>query len=112
MHSAGCVRRASLCGEGYEHRTQWIENRLEELAGIFAVSVAGFAVLDNHLHVIVRLEGAKLIDTWSDCQVVERWGRLCPPRDKRRNPLPVTEEWIKQKLGDKHLQLNRPIKRS
>ena len=35
-----CVRRARLCGEGFEHRKQWIEDRLEELAGIFAVSVA------------------------------------------------------------------------
>ena len=60
------VRRACLCGQGYEHRKQWIEDRLEELAGIFAVSVAGFAVLDNHLRVIVRLEGAKLTDTWKE----------------------------------------------
>ena len=96
-----CVRRASLCGEGYEHRKQWIEDRLEELAGIFAVSVAGFAVLDNHCHVIVRLEGAKLSETWSDYQVVERPGQLCPPRDNKRKPLPVTEEWIRQKLTDK-----------
>ena len=44
-----CVRRAHLCGEGYAHRKQWIEDRLEELANIFAVSVAGFSVLDNHL---------------------------------------------------------------
>ena len=44
-----CVRRAFLCGEGYEHRKDWIENRLEELAGLFAIEVAGYAVLDNHL---------------------------------------------------------------
>ena len=24
-----CVRRAFLCGEGFEHRKQWIEDRLE-----------------------------------------------------------------------------------
>ena len=41
-----CDRRAKLCGEGNEHRKQWIEDRLEELAGIFAVSVAGFSVLE------------------------------------------------------------------
>ncbi|MCA9165656.1 MAG: hypothetical protein KDA62_21865, partial [Planctomycetales bacterium] len=42
-----CVRRAFLCGEGFEHRKQWIEDRLELLAGNFAISVCGFAVMDN-----------------------------------------------------------------
>ena len=49
-----CVRRAMLCGEGFEHRKQWIEDRLELLAECFAVSVCGFAVMDNHLHVLVQ----------------------------------------------------------
>ena len=84
-----CVRRAHLCGEGYEHRKQWIEDRLEGLTEIFAVSVAGFAILDNHLHTLVRLEGTKLTDTWSDREIAARWGRLYPPRDKKRNPPPI-----------------------
>ncbi len=33
-----CVRRAFLCGEGYEHRKDWIEARFEELSRYFAVS--------------------------------------------------------------------------
>ena len=24
-----CVRKANLCGEGFEHRKQWIEDRLK-----------------------------------------------------------------------------------
>ncbi len=47
-----CARRAFLCGEGFEHRKAWIEARLEVLANQFAVSVCGFAVMDNHLHVL------------------------------------------------------------
>ena len=45
-----CVRRAWLCGEdresgrSYEHRRQWVEDRIGELAGIFAVAVWGYAV--------------------------------------------------------------------
>jgi hypothetical protein len=31
-----CVRRAFLLGEGDHNRKQWLQNRLEELAGIFA----------------------------------------------------------------------------
>lgn len=74
-----CVRGAFLCGEGFEHRKQWIEERLEMLAGQFAVSVCGFAVMDNHLHVLVRLDPAAA-DGWSDEDVVRRWLAVYPPR--------------------------------
>ena len=51
-----CVRRAFLFGEGTLDRKSWIEHRLQKLAQIFSVAVAGFAILDNHLHVLVRLD--------------------------------------------------------
>jgi len=51
-----CVLRAFLLGEGTLDRKSWIEHRLQELAQIFSVAVAGFAILDNHLHVLVRLD--------------------------------------------------------
>jgi putative transposase len=34
-----CVRRAFLLGEGLDDRKKWVENRLEELAEIFAIAV-------------------------------------------------------------------------
>jgi hypothetical protein len=34
-----CVRRAFLLGEAGHNRKEWLEDRLEELAGIFAVTV-------------------------------------------------------------------------
>jgi len=37
-------------------RKDLIERRLKELAQVFAVAVGGFSVLDNHLHVLVRLD--------------------------------------------------------
>ena len=33
-----------------EDRQAWIEQRLQELAQIFAVGVGGFSVMDNHLN--------------------------------------------------------------
>ena len=44
-----CVRRAWLCGEdresgrSYEHRRQWVEDRIGELTEIFAVAIWGYA---------------------------------------------------------------------
>ena len=96
-----CVRKAFLLGEGDHNRREWLENRLEELAEIFAVAVGGFAVMHNHLHVLLRLD-PEVAQGWSDLEVVQRWGRLFPPRDKFRQPIPVTDQWIQSHLGDAH----------
>ena len=56
-----CVRRVWLCGEdrekgrSYEHRRQWVEDRIGELAEIFALAVWGYAVMSKHLHVVVEV---------------------------------------------------------
>jgi hypothetical protein len=94
-----CVRRAFLCGEGCEHRKQWVEDRLRELAGIFAIDVCAYSVLDNHLHVVLRLND-DIARAWSDEEVVRRWGRLFPPRGKDRQPLEVTTAWVQDRLQD------------
>ena len=81
------------------NRKEWIEHRLQELAEIFAVSVGGFSVMDNHLHVLVRLD-PDTASGWSDEEVVRRWGQLFPPRDKSRQPLPVSKAWVEWRLQD------------
>jgi hypothetical protein len=80
-----CVRRAFLCGvdpltgNNYEHRKQWIHQRLGELAQIFAVDACVFAILSTHFHLIVR-NRPDLVAQWSDEEVVRRWWQLCPER--------------------------------
>jgi hypothetical protein len=49
-----CVRGASLLSTGASNRKGWLEDRIEELAQIFAVGVGGFSVMDNHLHLLLR----------------------------------------------------------
>ena len=93
-----CVRRAFLLGESPD-RKDWIDQRLRELAEIFAVSVAGFAVLDNHLHVLLRLD-PETVAGWSDEDVARRWGRLFPPRNRAGQALPVSDDWLKQRLTE------------
>lgn len=82
---ARCVRRAFLCGgdrysgQNFDHRKTWVRQRLEELAGIVAVDVLGFAVLSNHLHLLLRIR-PDIADSWSDEEVARRWWRLHPGR--------------------------------
>ena len=73
-----CVRGAFLCGEGFEHRKTWIEKRIELLANNFAISIAGFAVMDNHIHLLVRLDPDD-VNEWSDGEVIRRWIEVYPP---------------------------------
>jgi hypothetical protein len=88
-----CVRRAYLLGDEEHNRKEWIESRFEELANCFAVAVGGFSVMNNHLNVLLRLD-PEVAAGWSDEEVVRRWGQLCPPRDKSRRELPVTDDWV------------------
>jgi len=56
-----CVRRAFLCGEdivtgkSYEHRKQWVADKLSELAKIFAIDVCAYAIMSSHTHNAVDL---------------------------------------------------------
>jgi len=76
-----CVRRAFLCGKdsltgnNYEHRREWISNKIESLAEVFAIDVAAYAVMSNHYHIVLRVdqEGAQAL---SSLEVIERWSKL------------------------------------
>ncbi len=60
-----CVRQAFLCGEGHSHRKDWIAARLRELVDLFALDCAGFAIMDNHLHLLLRLDSQRA-HNWSN----------------------------------------------
>jgi hypothetical protein len=80
-----CVRRNHLCGtdrrsgRDYSHRKLWIRDRLELLAGIFAIEILGFAVMGNHLHLVIRTR-PDLAAGWSPDQLASRWWALFPQR--------------------------------
>jgi len=101
-----CVRRAWLCGEDpltgkdYEHRKLWIRKRLEFLAGQFGIEVCSFAVMVNHLHVILR-NRPDVVATWSDEDVARRWWNLFPKqRDQDGNPAEPEPHELDMLLAD------------
>jgi len=76
-----CVRRAFLCGvdrysgKSYEHRRQWVVDRIRLLASLFAIDVCAYAVMSNHYHLVLKLSPAQFSGL-SDDQIMDRWCAL------------------------------------
>jgi hypothetical protein len=76
-----CVPRAWLCGEdpytgqSFEHRRQWVLDRMLKLVDIFAIDVCAYAILSSHFHAVLYVDVEKA-KGWTNQQVVEQWGRL------------------------------------
>ena len=76
-----CVRRAFLCGrdtlsgKNFEHRRGWMEDRIHELTGVFALDLGAYAVMSNHYHVVLRVNQEEAAG-WDAAEVAGRWRRL------------------------------------
>ena len=75
------VRKAFLCGVdkatgmNYEHRRDWIEARIFKLAQTFAIDICAYAVMHNHLHLVLHVDTAQ-VNNWSTLEVLTRWHQL------------------------------------
>ena len=73
-----CVRRSFLCGEdkqnqvSYEHRKEWIINKIHVLSRFYCIDICAYAIMSNHYHLVVNINQKKALDL-SNHQVVERW---------------------------------------
>ena len=82
-----CVRRAFLCGNDryaqrdYSHRKTWIVSRLRHLARFFSVDIQAYAVMSNHLHLVVHYDPNQCLG-WSDEEVARRWVGAFPSRSE------------------------------
>ena len=92
-----CVRRAFLCGfdlvtqRDYSHRKTWIVDRLRYLAGIFAIEVCAYAVMENHYHTVLRTR-PDIVATWSDREVAIRWLTLFPCYCRKKDVVEPPDE--------------------
>ncbi|MCP4986792.1 MAG: Mobile element protein [Colwellia sp.] len=75
------VSKAFLCGVdketgvSYEHRRTWIEKRIFQLAQVFAIDICAYAVMHNHLHIVLHVD-TEQVKNWTTGDVLERWHQL------------------------------------
>jgi len=73
-----CVRRAWLCGvdpytgKDFEHRRQWMRERLQHLAKVFAIEVCAYSIMSNHSYFVLWCRPS-LAAEWSPEEVARRW---------------------------------------
>ena len=88
-----CIRRAYLCGRdeysnrNYEHRRQWMVDRIRFLTSVFAIDVAAYAVMSNHYHLVVHVNEPEA-QGWTNEEVCQRWLQLYANH-------PLVERWQK-----------------
>jgi len=76
-----CVRHAFLCGvdrysgRSYEHRRQWVVDRIRLLSSLFAIDVCAYAVMGNHYHLVLKLAPDQLVGRSND-EIMDRWCAL------------------------------------
>ncbi len=78
-----CVRHAFLLTADDDHRRRWIRDRLRTLSDVFAIDCVAMAIMENHLHLVLRTL-PDLIDDWSDREVAHRWLLMRPSVTRRR----------------------------
>ena len=101
-----CVRHAFLLGKdrvsgrNYNHRRQWIAERLQLLVSCFAIDVCFDAVASNHMHLVLRVL-PQLVDQWTDREVARRWLLVTPGKRYLDTPPPEpTEKQIDALVND------------
>ena len=73
-----CVRRAFLCGndrftgKNFDHRKQWILDRIKHLSSAFAIDVCAYAVMSNHFHLVLHVD-VKKAENWAFDEIIDCW---------------------------------------
>ena len=100
-----CVRRSFLSGKdtysgkNFDHRKEWIADRVRFLIGSFSLEMLGYGIMDNHFHIMPRML-PDLAKAWDDETVARRYLRVFPPRPrhKKDDPLAKMEQAVQRLL--------------
>ena len=99
----------SLTRKDYSYRKPWVRDRFRQLAGAMAIDVLDYAVMDNHLHVVLR-NRPDIVDSWDDQEVARRWWFVCPLRKNKDgsvpDPKPCELKLLQQDAGEYRSRLS------
>jgi REP element-mobilizing transposase RayT len=106
-----CVRRSFLCGKDpntgrdFEHRRQWIVDRIRLLSSIFSIDICSYSVMNNHYHIVIKID-TSTAESWEDSAVIERWlclfkGPLIIHKFQRNELLTKAEQLTVNEIIDK-----------
>jgi len=97
-----CVRRAfimgfcNLLGKNFDYRKEWIQDRMEFLLSLFTIDLGGFAIMDNHLHLVLR-NRPEVRDQLSSVEIARRALLLSNSnKSKNRSKYPPSELEIQE----------------
>ncbi|HAS8443421.1 TPA: transposase [Vibrio vulnificus] len=90
------MRRSFLCGEdpttqrNYEHRREWIKQKMYALSQVYCIDVCAYAIMSNHYHLVVHINREKALNL-SNSDVIARW--------KQEHKLPtLVTRWLSGQL--------------
>jgi REP element-mobilizing transposase RayT len=76
-----CVRRAFLCGydghsgQNYEHRRQWVVDKMKALGQVFCIDICAYAIMSNHFHLVLYVNQERAKELTRD-EVIDLWLKL------------------------------------
>ena len=85
-----CVRQMFLCGtdesskNSFEHRKQWIKNRMQFLSQHFAIDICSYAIMSNHYHIVLKVNINWLMSL-SQQDIISHWSAVftCKPKMRK-----------------------------
>ena len=92
-----CVRRAFLCGDdrytgqSFEHRRQWVIERIRYLTDVFSIEVGAYAIMSNHYHLVLYVNESELANPTNN-EICERWSKIY-------SLSPIVVRWQKGELN-------------
>lgn len=100
-----CAQQKKLCGldsdtgKDYSHRRDIVAELIRNLALIFAIDVANYSILSNHLHLILRSR-PDIVETWSDEQCAWNYKMAWPQWSNGRWDRTPTDAEVRAVLKD------------
>lgn len=94
-----CVNGAFLLQDDEDVTKRFTCDRLRTLTTAFTIGVSHYGILDNHLHLIIRLD-PRAAERLTSRAVVERWVLVHPPRRWSNRSEESRLSWIEKRMRD------------